>query len=70
MPDISMCKDKTCPSRASCYRYRARPSKYRQAYSDYSCEGKERCEHYQSTSGWDDRYLVPMVEIESKEMGV
>lgn len=26
MPDISMCPNKTCPSKWSCYRYNATPS--------------------------------------------
>lgn len=32
MPDISMCRDSTCPMRGECYRYRARPCKWRQSY--------------------------------------
>jgi len=32
MPDISMCSGKDCKIRNQCYRYRAVPSEYRQAY--------------------------------------
>ena len=32
MPDISMCKGKTCPLKESCYRYTATPNEFRQSY--------------------------------------
>ena len=33
MPDISMCNNRTCPSRHLCYRYMAIPNPYRQSYA-------------------------------------
>lgn len=32
MPDIAMCKDTLCKSKETCYRFKAIPNKYRQAY--------------------------------------
>jgi hypothetical protein len=37
-PDISMCADDECPSRAECYRHKAsgtKPCEYRQAFADF-----------------------------------
>ena len=66
MPDFSMCLDQECPSRVHCYRYRAKPNEYRQAYATYKHEG-ERCWAYTSVSGWDDFSLVPMSVLEARE---
>lgn len=45
MPDITMCRDSTCPMRGECYRYRAMPCEWRQSYfmgtirkSDTECD--------------------------------
>ena len=35
MPDISMCKNKTCKVRKKCYRYMATPTPQWQAYADF-----------------------------------
>ena len=46
MPDISMCKNTTCPLRKDCYRFTAIPTPYRQSYSFYKPEnvkGKVTC---------------------------
>jgi hypothetical protein len=32
MPDISMCKGTDCPLKETCYRYKATPSEFMQAY--------------------------------------
>ena len=45
MPDISMCKNKECPSNLQCYRYMAMPNPHRQAYSTFDIEG-DGCEDY------------------------
>jgi hypothetical protein len=46
-PDISMCADDECPSRAKCYRSKASgtvPSEYQQAFTDFEREPEdERC---------------------------
>ena len=51
-PDISMCDNKTCPLRNTCYRFIAEPNPYRQSYGDFRWkseeEGKVTCDHY-----WD-----------------
>ena len=43
MPDISMCRNETCPLKKSCYRYMAKPNEFRQAYSSF--EWKEHNNH-------------------------
>lgn len=35
MPDISMCGNRTCPSRMKCYRYRARPDEHWQSWMEF-----------------------------------
>lgn len=48
MPDICMCEGKDCPKKETCYRFKAEPSEYRQAYfvhEPYDHEAEE-CEHY------------------------
>ena len=46
MPDISMCKNTTCPLRKECYRFTAIPTPYRQSYAFFKPEnvkGKVTC---------------------------
>lgn len=67
MADISMCLDTKCPSRVHCLRFRAIPDKYLQSYFIDTKRGdKPKCEHYQSTAGWDDRDLRSMSDIEER----
>ena len=66
MADITMCKDQECPRRVHCYRYRAKANLYRQSYFMESPREGDKCEAYQTTSGWDDRNLTPMKELEGK----
>ena len=42
---VSMCRDRRCPSRATCVRYRAEPSP-RQAYFEPTRPDGERCPYY------------------------
>lgn len=47
MPDISMCNNKECSFRETCYRFKAKPSYY-QSYSDFTefePEG-DKCHYY------------------------
>lgn len=46
MPDITMCKDKECPLKNECYRYRAIPSEYRQSYFAESPRKADKCYHF------------------------
>ncbi len=47
MPDISMCQDEQCPSRETCYRFKAKPDLLMQAYGHFGREdGAERCGYY------------------------
>ena len=47
MPDIAMCKNKTCPSRDQCYRYRAVPARDHQSYMAYEPdEDAGKCEDF------------------------
>ena len=49
-PDISMCADDECPSRAECYRHKASgtvPSEYQQAFTDFQRQPKDqRCPQF------------------------
>lgn len=47
MPDISMCDNISCPLKETCYRFKATPNPYRQAYADFKYdEVKKECNHY------------------------
>ena len=49
MPDITMCLNKDCPIRTSCYRFTATPSDNRQAYAEFEFRETENlrgCTHY------------------------
>lgn len=46
MPDITMCQSEVCIVRETCYRYTAKPNKYRQSYF-FRAPGKdEKCKYY------------------------
>lgn len=65
MPDISLCRNNECPSRDTCYRYRAKPSEFMQAYGDFKPKG-EKCEAFTSIEGWDERRLIPVGTLRPK----
>ena len=44
MPDISMCLNKECPLKDNCYRYVAKPSEFRQSYSEFKYNNG--CDYY------------------------
>lgn len=48
MPDISMCMGEQCPKKETCYRHKAEPSEYRQAYFMYAPFNHEQvnCEYF------------------------
>lgn len=47
MPDISMCQNKECPSKEKCYRYKAAPHPYRQAYASFTFDKETgNCEYF------------------------
>lgn len=48
-PDISMCENKKCPQKETCYRYKAKPDPYMQSF----CKFKYRngCEYYWPIDG-------------------
>lgn len=43
--DISMCENKACPLKETCYRFNATPSSY-QAYGDFKPDDTGKCEWY------------------------
>ena len=50
MPDISLCRNNTCPSKKYCYRYTAKPNELRQSYGSFEVKkGKDKCEFYIKT---------------------
>lgn len=49
MPDIALCRNIFCPSKGSCYRYKAIPNDY-QSYGGFVVlEGEDKCSYY-----WED----------------
>lgn len=42
-----MCQNQFCPSRENCYRYKAEPNDYWQAYADFKVPiDQQYCDHY------------------------
>ena len=52
MPDITMCGNVGCTQKATCYRYRAKPSNY-QSYSTFNSK-KGACEHFVAIEETDE----------------
>lgn len=46
MADITMCTDKKCKRKNSCYRYTATPSKYYQSYFAEQVREDDECEYF------------------------
>lgn len=46
MPDITMCTGEGCPLKDECYRYKARPSDYRQVYFERPPNRGNKCEYF------------------------
>ncbi len=63
MPDYCMCKGDDCAQRNKCFRFRARPNRYRQSYF-MDVPGPE-CEHFMDIERWPERMLteVPGEEV-------
>ena len=61
MPDISMCRNRECVMRETCFRYRAVPSEY-QSYGRFLPDGEDGyCDDFIPVRGGRVR---PMSEIE------
>ena len=46
MADISMCQNKECPSKETCYRFTAVVSQYGQSYAKFSQDENGYCEGF------------------------
>ena len=46
MTDISMCKNKECTKKETCYRFKAIPDEFRQSYGQFKQDDKGNCERY------------------------
>ena len=46
MADISMCDNKTCTLKETCYRFNAPVNKYRQSYADFKQDERGKCDYY------------------------
>jgi len=51
MADITMCKGKGCESKHTCYRYKAEPNIFKQAYFIESPIKDSGCEYYWNIEG-------------------
>lgn len=60
MPDISMCSNKTCPLRMTCYRFIAKANPWGQSYGDFKWtednEGKVTCDSYSDSAPYKTNY--------------
>lgn len=46
MPDITMCEGTGCPLKDDCYRFKAKPSEYRQSYFINPPNKGDKCEYF------------------------
>jgi hypothetical protein len=46
MPDISLCQNKTCKARDSCYRFKAKPNPLYQSYAKFGKKNIKKCKYY------------------------
>jgi hypothetical protein len=46
MPDLTMCRGLDCPHKESCYRFTAKPDRYRQSYFFAPPIKDGECEYY------------------------
>lgn len=68
MSDVSMCDNRGCKMRETCYRYRKIPNKYEQHYEAFLPTeddfGRFHCNGYWDCSEYVSKNLVPMSKIE------
>jgi hypothetical protein len=62
MPDISMCLTDKCTQRNECFRYRAKPSEYRQAYMAFKQEDG-KCDDFTHINKWTG-YIIREIKDE------
>lgn len=66
MPDISMCRNKKCPLKDSCYRFRAMPSRH-QSYGMFipfaTAEGFYTCEYFANILPGDKLFVENSVSL-------
>lgn len=48
MADISMCDNNKCPLKETCYRFKAIPNPYWQAYANFEPGKNGKCNHHLS----------------------
>lgn len=68
MPDISMCANRECPLRETCYRYVAKPNEYRQSYAKFEPTNETSCEHYTSKDGYGRVRELPEADAYNEEV--
>jgi hypothetical protein len=49
MPDISMCKNRSCPSSPTCHRFTAEPNPHWQSYGAFEHDDSGACSYYWPT---------------------
>lgn len=65
MPDISKCLDKTCPSRTTCYRYRA-ISSGRQSFAGFVHDPKTgKCDLHWDVTGYNNTQLLTVADADN-----
>ena len=58
MPDISMCVNKECTLKETCYRFTAKPSEFRQSYGSFKPEEDGTCRGYWKTDKEKDENTI------------
>lgn len=53
MPDISLCRNTTCPLREKCYRATAIPNEYGQSYTIFNLNEDGTCNWFLENKGYE-----------------
>ena len=62
-----MCSGGGCPLKDKCYRYRAKPTEFRQSYFGTPPFKGEECEYFDPADAWSDGYLRSLTECTAAE---
>lgn len=66
MPDITMCLNRECSMRRTCFRYRAKPNEYRQSCYEFKQDENGNCDSYSDIIGYPEYKLRPLDEMDLK----
>lgn len=55
-----MCGNRQCPKAETCFRFRAQPNEFRQAYANFAPDEEGECQNYMHIKHWSGYALQPI----------